>query len=215
MTNAQVVKKTAEFVRRRMEGEGTGHDWWHVQRVWQNAKIIGKKEGADLFVVQLAALLHDIADWKFYNEELGPKIVRVLLKKLQVENSVIEKVVYIVQNVSFKGAGVKHKMKTLDGKVVQDADRLDALGAIGIARCFAYGGFKQRPIYDPSIPPVMHKTFKMYKKGKSHSISHFYEKLLLLKDKMNTRTGRSMAIKLHKFMEKYLEQFYKEWNSEL
>ena len=170
-------------------------------------------EKADLFIVQLGALLHDIADWKFNNGdfEIGPKIAREFLEKLKVEENVILKVCDIIRNISFKGAGVKSQIKTLEGKIVQDADRLDALGAMGISRIFAYGGVVGREIHNPNIKPKLHKTFKQYKNQKSTSINHFYEKILLLKDLMNTKTGKKMANQRHKFIENYLKQFYKEW----
>jgi uncharacterized protein len=219
MTKQQIIKKTADFVRRRLDGEGTGHDWFHVQRVWQNAKLIGRHEGSDLFVTELGALLHDIADWKFYNHDhtIGAKVAGAWLKKLNVDDQTIDQVRYIVQNISYHAGANKHKMESLEGRVVQDADRLDAMGAIGIARAFAYGGFKQRPIYDPRIKPKTYRSLTEFRKSRRihTSVNHFYEKLLLLKDKMNTKTGRKLAGKLHKFMERYLDQFYKEWEGKL
>lgn len=216
MTKQQIIKKTADHVRKKFDGEGSGHDWWHIERVWKIAINIGKKEKADLFVVQLAALLHDIADWKFHNNDdtVGPRVAHDWLKKLKVDDSTIDKVKYIVQNVSYKGGANQHKMKNIEGKVVQDADRLDAIGAIGIARAFAYGGFKQRPMHDPRIKPRTYKSLSELKKSKyvHTSVNHFYEKMLLVKDIMNTKTGRRMASKRHAFMERYLSEFYKEWS---
>jgi uncharacterized protein len=208
-----VVEKTKEYVRKRLGGEGSGHDWWHVYRVWKTALKIGKEEGADLFVVQLAALLHDIADWKFHNGDVsvGPKLAREWLEKLDVEESVISHVCEIIKNISFKGAGVESKMGTKEGMVVQDADRLDAMGAIGITRTFAYGGYAGREIYNPNVKPEKHETFEQYKNSKGHTINHFYEKLLLLKDRMNTKTGKKMAEERHVFMERFLERFFREW----
>lgn len=215
MEKNSIVKKTKEFVRKKLEGEGSGHDWWHIERVYNNALNIAEYEkGADVFVVELAALLHDIADWKFNdgNLEAGSIVSREFLKTLNVDDKIIEKVAYIVKNVSFKGAGEKNEMNTLEGMIVQDADRLDAIGAIGIGRAFAYGGNKNREMYNPEISPENHEDFNAYKNSKGTTINHFYEKLLLLKDLMNTQRGKMIAQERHKFMEEFLEQFYKEWN---
>lgn len=214
MDKELIVKNTADFVKSKLGGEGTGHDWWHAYRVWKLSVRIAKKEGnADLFVVQLGALLHDIADWKFTggDESVGPRIASEFLKKQGANNKTISEVRYIIKNISFKGAGVKSKMKSREGKIVQDADRLDALGAIGIARTLAYSGSRQREIYNPDKKPEMHKTFAQYKKSKSTAINHFYEKLLLLKGLMNTKTGRTMARERDRFMREYLSKFFKEW----
>jgi uncharacterized protein len=210
----KIINKTAAFVKKKMDGEGSGHDWWHVYLVWQMAKKISKKEKGDMFVVELAALLHDIDDWKFNksgDESLGANVAQKWLEKLGVENSVVEQVSYIVGNVAFKGAGVDHTMKTLEGKIVWDADKLD-IGAIGIARAFAYGGHKGRPIYDPRIKPKLARNFEEYKKSKGTSINHFYEKILLLKNKMQTKTGRKIAIQRDKFLRSFLKEFFDEWN---
>ena len=215
MKEEDVIKKTAEFVRKRLGKEVTGHDWWHAYRVWKMALRIAKEEGdADLFVVQLAALLHDIADWKFCQGDttLGPKIAEKWLKKLGVKEEIISHVCEIIREISFKGAEVKSEMKTKEGMIVQDADRLDAMGAIGIARCFATGAKLNREIYNPQIKPKLHKTFEEYKNSESTSINHFYEKLLLLKDLMNTKTAKKIAEKRHKFMEQFLDRFFKEWD---
>ena len=212
MNKESIIKQTEEYVRKELEGEATGHDWWHVYRVWQNAINIGKNEGVDLFVVQLAALLHDIADWKFTNDvETGPKAAGEWLEKLNVDEDVISHVCEIIRDVSFKGAGVESKMKTKEGMVVQDADRLDALGAVGVARCFATGAKLGNEIHDPRVRSTFHKTFEEYKKLRSTSINHFYEKLLFLKNRMNTETAKKIAEERHKFMEQFLERFYKEW----
>lgn len=200
-----------------MQGEPTGHDWWHAWRVWKIAKKIAKKEGGDLFVIELAALLHDVEDWKFDGREnSGIALAKKWLNELKVDKENIEHVCHIIKNISFKGARVKNKMRLREGKIVQDADRLDVLGAIGIARTFAYGGYKGREIYNPKIKPRLHRTFKEYKKAKSTSINHFYEKLLLLKDLllkdlMNTETAKKMAIKRHQFLEQFLKEFFAEW----
>lgn len=211
----EVVKKTTEYVKQKMLGEGTGHDWWHVLRVWRLAKRIAKEEKtADLFIVELGALLHDIADWKFHegDMEAGPKAARQWLKSQEVNELIIKQVEHIVRDISFKGAGVKPKLQTIEAKIVSDADKLDGLGAIGIARAFAYGGSKNRPLYEPDKKPVMHQTFEAYKANKDgHTINHFYEKLLLLKDRMFTKTARNIAASRHAFMEQYLDEFYAEW----
>ncbi|MCL5423582.1 MAG: HD domain-containing protein [Candidatus Marsarchaeota archaeon] len=213
MNKKDVINKTANFVKKKLDNERSGHDWWHVYLVWQLAKKIGKKEKADMFVVELSALLHDIADWKFNNndESIGAKVATRWLTKLHVEKHIIDQVSYIVGNVSFKGAGVDHTMKTLEGKVVWDSDKMD-IGAIGIARTFTYGGYRGRPIYDPKIKPKFHKNFEEYKKSSGPSINHFYEKILLLKDMMQTETGRKMAIRRDKFLRNFLKEFFDEWN---
>lgn len=213
MTKKQIIEKVKNYVREKMEGEPTGHDWWHVFRVWKLSKKIAKKEGSDLFVIELAALVHDIADWKFNKGEVRElRAIERFLENLKVEKTVISKILDIIKNISFKGAGVKSKMKTIEGKIVQDADRLDVLGAIGIARVFAYGGKVGRPIHDPNIKPRFHKSFAEYKKyGNSSSINHFYEKEILLKDLINTKTARKIAEKRHKFIEQFLDRFFKEW----
>jgi len=216
MNKDSIIKSTSDYVRETLQGEGSGHDWWHVWRVWKLAVDIGEKENADLFVVQLAALLHDIVDWKSQggDEFPGPRAAGEWLSGLGVDQRVIDQVCEIVRDVSFKGAGVKSKMKTREGMVVQDADRLDAMGAIGIARAFAYGGHKGREIHNPQIKPEKHKTFEQYKKSRGPTINHFYEKLLLLKDLMNTQTAKKMASGRHEFMKEYLNRFFKEWEGD-
>ena len=217
MNKKQVIENTKKFVMKEMKGEGSGHDWWHVYRVWKNAIHIGRKEKADMFVVELGALLHDIADFKFHNgdDTVGARVSREWLKKQKVVEETIKHICDIVSGVSFKGAKVKSKINTKEGMVVQDADRLDALGAMGIARTFAYGGSKGREIYNPEIKAVQHKTFKAYKNANSTSINHFYEKLLLLKDLMNTKTGKRMAGERHQFLKQYLGRFLKEWEGKI
>ncbi|MFZ4411838.1 MAG: HD domain-containing protein [Bacteroidales bacterium] len=213
MNNDEIVHQTADYIKTKMLGEGSGHDWWHIYRVWKNALHIGQYEKADLFVVELAALLHDIADWKFHdgNDDIGPQMARSWLEKLAVEETEIAHVCQIIKGVSFKGAGVSTNMKTIEGKVVQDADRLDAIGAVGIARTFAYGGSKSREIYNPDIKPIVHASFEEYKNSISPTLNHFYEKLLLLKDLMNTSTAKNMAEHRHQIMEDFLAEFYLEW----
>ena len=214
LSKREIVGKTKEYVRSKLGNEATGHDWWHAFRVWKTAKYIAKKEGGDLFIIELAALLHDISDWKFNKGSSSPglKLARNWLKNLKVDEKIIQRVCDIIKDVSFKGAGVKSKMETKEGKIVQDADRLDTLGAIGIARVFAYGGCAKREIHNPKIKFKLHKNFKQYRQGGKTSINHFYDKLLLLKDLMNTKTGKKLAGERHEFLEKYLKQFFKEWN---
>jgi uncharacterized protein len=213
MKKRQIINKTADYVRSKLKDETTGHDWWHTLRVWNTAKYIARKEQADLFIVELAALLHDVADWKFHrgDETAGAKVAKRWLQKMDVEEVVVNKVCDIITNVSFKGAIYKNRIKSIEGMVVQDADRLDATGAIGIARCFAFGGHIKIPIYDPRIKPRVNMTVKEYKKMNKTSINHFYEKLLLLKDRMNTKTGKRMAESRHRFMKNYLKEFFREW----
>ncbi|MBT4856295.1 HD domain-containing protein [bacterium] len=212
MNKSEVIEKTREFVRKEMEGEGSGHDWWHIDRVTKTALTIGKEEKADLFIVELGALLHDIADQKFHNgdETVGPRVATQWLESLNTEQYVIDAVCQIIKDISYKGANTATPMKTLEGQIVQDADRLDALGAVGIARCFAYGGHKQQPIHSPDINPINHATFEEYKKTKTTSINHFYEKLLLLKDRINTESGKKIAQERDLFMQQFLDQFFAE-----
>lgn len=213
MKKESVLKQAKKYARKILEGESSGHDWWHTYRVWRTAIYIGKKEKVNLFVVQLAALLHDISDWKFNkgDDDVGPKLAREWLEKMRVEENTISHVCKIIKEMSFKGAGVKTKMRTKEGMVVQDADRLDAIGAIGIARTFAYHGHEGREIYNPNIKPELHDSFEKYKNSKGSTINHFYEKLLLLKNLMNTKTAKGIAEKRHKFMEQFLDRFLKEW----
>jgi uncharacterized protein len=213
MNKSLVIQETRKYVRQKMTGEGTGHDWFHVERVVIMAKRIARKEkGADLFIVEIAALLHDIADWKFHGDEtIGAKVSRVWLSSLSVNEEIIEHVCEIVQHISFKGGVNKVKLQTKEGQIVQDSDRLDALGAIGIGRTFAYGGFKGREMYNPDIKPKTFSTLEEYKNAKNTTINHFYEKLLLLKDRMNTKTAKKIAAKRELFMKKFLKEFYKEW----
>lgn len=218
MNKKSVIEKTEEFVRKNLEKESSGHDWWHIDRVRKIAKFIARKEGGNSFVIELASLLHDVADWKFHggDEKIGSKVARKWLEGLDVDESVINHVCYIMDEMPFKGAKtVSTKMKTLEGRIVQDADRLDAIGAIGIARCFAYGGKKGRTIHDPTLKPIFHKSFEEYKTGSMTSINHFYEKLLLLKGRMNTKTAKNIAENRHKFMKEFLERFFKEWKGKV
>ncbi|MDP9081380.1 MAG: HD domain-containing protein [Bacteroidota bacterium] len=212
MNHEEIIDKTATFVRQTLKDAEGGHDWWHIQRVWTNAKLIAQAEQADLLTVELAALLHDIADSKFNNgdEEIGPKLAGDFLESINVDNETILHVQQIIRNISFKSGFDKSTFKSIELDIVQDADRLDALGAIGIARAFNYGGFKGREIYNPEIEPNLTMTKEEYKNTNAPSINHFYEKLLLLKDKMNTATGKKLAEQRHDFMLGYLDQFYSE-----
>jgi len=214
----QQIQQTITFVKNELKNAESGHDWFHIERVYNNAKHIAKLEDVDLFIVELAALLHDIADSKFHNgdETIGPKKAKDFLKSLGIAKKDLEHIVNIIANMSFSKSLDKNvAFNSLELQVVQDADRLDAIGAIGIARTFNYGGFKNRTIYNPEIKPNLHFTKEEYKKSTAPTINHFYEKLLLLKDKMNTKTGKNIAAKRHDFMEQFLEQFYAEWNGKM
>ncbi len=214
MMDEDIISKTIAFVKERLVNAEGGHDWFHILRVYNNSLLISKSENVNELVVSLGALLHDIADSKFHdgNETVGPKIAREFLFKHDVDSVVIEHVVNIIENISFKGGNEAQKFRSPELDVIQDADRLDAIGAIGIARCFNYGGFKNRTLFDPSVKPNMNMSKEEYKTSASPTINHFYEKLLLLKDKMNTYTGRQIAADRHAFMENFLGQFYAEWD---
>lgn len=209
-----VISAAEELIRQTLAGDSSGHDWFHIDRVRRMAVRLAKEEGADLFVVELAALLHDIADWKFHagDDEAGPAQARAWLKEQQVDTATIEHVAEIIATLSFKGAGVATPMRTVEGAVVQDADRLDAIGAIGVARAFAYGGFKGRPLHDPTCKPEEHASFSAYKKNSGPTLNHFYEKLFLLKDRMNTNAARRIAAGRHAFIEQFVREFLEEWD---
>lgn len=211
------ISKTITFVKETLADAEGGHDWFHIERVYKNALLISKTENVDEYIVSLGALLHDIADSKFHNgdETVGPKTAREFLFKLNVDSVVIEHIVNIIENISFKGGNILQKFKSAELDVIQDADRLDAIGAIGIARCFNYGGFKNRQLYNPEIKPNLNLTKEEYKASNAPTINHFYEKLLLLKDRMNTETAKKLAEERHKFMELYLEHFYAEWHGKI
>ncbi len=215
MNRQAILKKTKEFVKQSLKGAEGGHDWFHTKRVLANSVHIAREENANLFVVQLAALLHDIADAKFHdgNETLGPKVASEFLKKQKVDQVSREHIVKIIESVSFKNSlsPMKKTFNSIEMQIVQDADRLDAIGAIGIARAFNYGGFKNREIYNPEVSPNTNMSKEEYKKSAAPTINHFYEKLLLLKEKMNTATGKMLAEKRHEFMLSYLDQFFQEW----
>lgn len=217
LTKTNQIAKTIAFVKEQLANAEGGHDWFHIERVYHNALLISKTEPVDPLVVALGALLHDIADSKFHNgdETIGPETARKFLFELNVDSTVIEHVIHIIENISFKGGNETQSFHSPELDVVQDADRLDALGAIGIARCFNYGGFKNRPLYNPEIPPNLTMNKEEYKASKAPTINHFYEKLLLLKDRMNTKTGKKLALERHQYMETFLRQFYKEWNGTL
>lgn len=216
MNQEEIIQKTAEFVREKLSCAEGGHDWWHIYRVWKSAKHIALNENADSFVVECGALLHDIADAKFHggDETIGPRIAREFLASLDVDEKTIAHVENIVKNISFKNSFDGQQFTSLELNVVQDADRLDAIGAIGIARAFNYGGFKGREIYNPDIAPIHRMTKEEYKKNNGPTVNHFHEKLLLLKDQMNTKTGKEIAKDRHAFMEQFLDQFHKEWRGE-
>ena len=214
LQSSDLVRRVAQHIKAKFTLESSGHDWHHIRRVWMLARQIGAQEGANQELVELGALVHDIADWKSHDgdDNVGPREAERLLREEGASADVIKQVVDIVATISFKGAGVITAMSSLEGKCVQDADRLDAIGAIGIARCFAYGGHAGRQMYDPDEPPVMHPTAEAYKASKGHSVNHFYEKLFLLKERMNTATGKALADERHLFMEQYVERFLAEWN---
>jgi uncharacterized protein len=216
MDKEKIITTTIAFVKKELKNTEGGHDWFHIERVFKNSILISKDEKVDVFVVSLAALLHDIADPKFYNgdETVGPKVATKFLKEQEVHEQIINHVVNIIKHISFKNSFDKESKKftSIELKVVQDADRLDAIGAIGIARCFNYGGFKNRGLYDPEIIPNLNMTKEQYKNSDTPTINHFYEKLLLLKDSMNTLSGKKIAAQRHAFMETYLKQFYDEWD---
>lgn len=214
MNQQEILQKTADYVKQEFSDDSSGHDWWHIYRVWKNAIALCEHDAAraDTFVVQLAALLHDLDDWKFNDPgDETPLRAKAWLDSFSLDPSITDTVCRIITNISFKGAGVQNKMDSIEGFIVQDADRLDAIGAIGIARAFAYGGWKNRPLYDPDSPPEMHQTFEQYKNSKSDTINHFYEKLLLLKDMMNTPTAKRIAEQRHEYMIQFLSQFMAEW----
>lgn len=217
MTNQDIINTTVIYVKQTLSGSESGHNWFHIERVWRNAKLIAASEPVDLLVVELAALLHDIADSKFHggDENIGPSTAKNFLATLPVDAATAMHVVNIVAHISFKGGNHEKVFHSPELAIVQDADRLDAIGAIGIARAFHYGGYKNREIYDPAIDPDLHMTKEAYKNSHAPTINHFYEKLLLLKDRMNTVTGKQLALQRHIFMENYLQQFYAEWNGEL
>lgn len=213
MNEQGIIEKTEMYVRKSLSKDSTGHDWWHAKRVRDLALYIASQEGGDLFLIELSALLHDIADWKFHqcDEEAGPRVIRAWLESLQVEEETIVLICNIVKGITFRGANITNPMLCKEGEIIQDADRLDAIGAIGIARAFAFGGYKGCPIYNPEEEPRTYATFEEYQANTSSTIHHFDEKLLLLKDRMNTKTAREIAKTRHDFMEDFLSRFQDEW----
>ena len=213
----QIINNTILFVKNQLTHAEGGHDWFHIERVYKNALLIAEEEECDLTVVKLAALLHDIADSKFHggDESVGPKTARTFLESQNVSEAIISHVIAIIENISFKGGNFEKDFHSKELEIVQDADRLDAIGAIGIARTFNYGGFKNRQLYNPNIQPNLNMSKEEYKNSESPTLNHFYEKLLLLKDKMNTETGKKIAQKRHDFMVTFLSQFYAEWDGEV
>lgn len=211
-----IIDNTIVFVKEKLENAEGGHDWFHIERVYRNSILIAREEDCNLNVVKLGALLHDIADSKFHDgdESIGPKTARAFLESENADEDTIQHVINIIENISFKGGNFEKKFHSKELEIVQDADRLDAIGAIGIARCFNYGGFKNRALYNPNIPPNLNMSKEEYKNSDSPTLNHFYEKLLLLKDKMNTETGKKLALERHKYMENFLSQFYSEWEGE-
>jgi uncharacterized protein len=216
MNRDEIIAATVNFTKETLASAEGGHDWWHIYRVWKSAKTIAAEEAVDTLVVELGALLHDIADSKFHqgDESIGPNLARQFLEQLQVEEPIILHVENIIKHISFKGGNEKQLFHSKELDVVQDADRLDAMGAIGIARAFNYGGYKNRKIYDPNISPNLQKTREEYKQNQEPTINHFYEKLFLLKERMNTSSGKLLAEKRHDFMTQYIAQFYAEWEGD-
>ncbi|TRX27020.1 HD domain-containing protein [Flavobacterium franklandianum] len=216
MTNSDLINNTILFVKQKLENAEGGHDWFHIERVYKNTLLIADGEVCDANVVKLGALLHDIADSKFHDgdETVGPKMAREFLESNKVDQATIQHVINIIENISFKGGNSEKTFCSIELDIVQDADRLDAIGAIGIARTFNYGGFKNRPIYNPNIAPKLHMSKEEYKNSQAPTLNHFYEKLLLLKDKMNTETGKQIAKERHHYMEGFLSRFYAEWDGE-
>lgn len=216
MGDQEIISRTIDFVKSELKDAEGGHDWWHIYRVWKTARTIAQEGDVDVLVVELGALLHDIADAKFHdgNETVGPKVARQFLESVEVDEFIIDHVTKIIENISYKGGNHKIDFQSPELDVVRDADRLDAIGAIGIARTFNYGGFMDRAIYDPEVAPNLNMTKKEYKQSTAPTINHFYEKLLLLKDLMHTRTGKRLAKERHQVMEGFLAQFYREWDGE-
>lgn len=212
MNTQQIIQNTASFIKQALCTEGSGHDWYHIERVWKLSRHIAAQENADIFIVEMSALLHDLEDWKLSDAHDDLPKTKAWLQSQQINTEITQKICHIIHHISFKGAGVADNELPLEGKIVQDADRLDAIGAIGIARTFAYGGHKSRLIYDPEIKPTLHQSFEEYKKNNSSTINHFYEKLLLLKDRMNTKTAKKLAEHKHEIMVKFLHDFHREWD---
>lgn len=220
MSKKEIIKKTADYVRKKLEGESSGHDWWHTWRVWQMAKRLAKEERADMFIVELAALLHDIEDWKYHggSEEKNIKAIKAWLRKQKIPSEMIHRICSVVEDAVFRGEKNRKKIRSKEGAILSDADQLDAIGAVGIARGFMFAGSFRLPMHDPNIKPLRNMTEKQYKNFRRPTytqINHFYEKLLLQKDLVNTKTGKNIAATRHDFMKDYLDRFYKEWEGKL
>ncbi|MBA4409554.1 MAG: HD domain-containing protein [Bacteroidota bacterium] len=214
MDHKEIIQSTGKYVAHEFCSEGSGHDWFHIDRVRKMAVRIGIQEKCDLFVTEMAALLHDLDDWKITDSEsTALSKTETWLNSLNVETAIAAKIIRVIDEVSYKGANISTPVSSVESAVVQDADRLDAIGAIGIARTFSYGGYKNRLIYDPEVPVDLHDDFRSYKKSAAPTINHFYEKLLLLKDRMNTQAAQSIAEGRHQFMVDYLSQFFDEWEA--
>ena len=216
MVTENIINNTIVFVKQKLDNAEGGHDWFHIERVFKNAVLIADAEDCNLMIVKLGALLHDIADSKFHygDETVGPKIAREFLEAQNLDEISLNHVIQIIENISFKGGHFLKEFSSKELDIVQDADRLDAIGAIGIARAFNYGGFKNRALYNPKIAPNLHMSKEEYKNSEAPTLNHFYEKLLLLKDKMNTETAKKIAQDRHHYMEGFLSQFYAEWDGE-
>ncbi|MBN9313564.1 MAG: phosphohydrolase [Chryseobacterium sp. 39-10] len=211
-----LIENTVQFVKEKLQGAEAGHDWFHIERVWKLSKKIANTEAANQEVVELAALLHDIADPKFHDgdESLALTVSKDFLQSQNVSDEVTSQVLFIIQNISFKNRGEVPDILPIELQIVQDADRLDAIGAIGIARTFNFGGFKNNRMYDPEIPPRIGMSKEEYKKSNGTTINHFYEKLLLLKDLMHTEKAKEIATKRHLLMLNFLDEFYREWKAD-
>lgn len=220
MSKKEIIKKTADYVRKKLEGESSGHDWWHTYRVWKIAKRLAKEEKADIFIVELAALLHDIEDWKYHggSEEKNIKAIKAWLRKQKIPTEMTFRICSAVEDAVFRGEKNKKKVRSKESAIISDADQLDAIGALGIARGFMFAGNFRLPMYDPKIMPLRNMTEKQYKNFRRSTytqINHFYEKLLLQKDLINTKTAKKLAEERHKYMEEFLDRFYKEWEGKL
>lgn len=222
-TNNELIQKVIEYVKETLKNAESGHDWFHIERVWKNSLTIANQQAeiektkgntVNFLIVQLGALLHDIADHKFHggDDKIGAKVAKEFLSKLNVDETTVDAVCNIIEKISFKGSSSENQMDSIEGLIVQDADRLDAIGAIGVARAFSYGGYRNRQMYDPEEQPKLNMNWEEYKKNQGTTINHFYEKLLLIKDRMNTEAGRKIAEARHDYMANFLQQFYDEWN---
>jgi uncharacterized protein len=212
----EVISRTEQYARHELGEDSSGHDWWHVHRVREIAVGLAKSENADVYIVELAALLHDISDYKLNggDQQKGPRMAYEWLASLGESEQCATAVAEIIATLSFKGAGTLSEMSTVEGMVVQDADRLDALGAIGVARAFAFGGYAGQPMHEPAAQPHLHSTPDEYLKRKGTTVNHFYEKLFLLKDRMNTENARLVAARRHMVLKEFLDEFFLEWDAD-